>query len=136
MSRNIEIGLFIVRLVLGLSFFVHGLDKFQGGISNTAAWFGNIGLPTFLAYVVAVIELVGGISMILGLGTRIVSIMFALIMVGAMFKVKLAGGFLNGYELDLAFLSMSLLLALSGNRFVSIDLLFSIKNNSGTKTVG
>ena len=46
--------------------------KFSAGISGTVGWFASMGLPGFLAYVVAIIELVGGIAMILGVGTRIV----------------------------------------------------------------
>ena len=41
-----------------------------------------------------VIELIGGIVLILGIGTRIVSVLFAVIMLGAIFTVKLSLGFL------------------------------------------
>lgn len=86
----------------------HGVAKFQGGIGNIAGWFQSIGIPGSMAYVVATIELVGGIALILGLGTRIVSAILAIILLIATFKVKLAVGFLGngqmaGYELDLAF---------------------------------
>ncbi|KHF38976.1 DoxX family protein [Halalkalibacter okhensis] len=119
MKRS-EVGLFIVRVVLGLTFFLHGLDKFQNGISNIAGWFDSIGLPGFLAYIVAVIELVGGVMMVLGIGTRMVSILFALVMVGAMITVKLPLGFLDGFELDVVLLAMSLQLAITGNTFLSL----------------
>jgi putative oxidoreductase len=42
------------------------------------------------------IEVVGGIALILGVGTRIASALFGLIMIGAIFTVKLPDGFLNG----------------------------------------
>ena len=58
-------------VVLGITFFIHGLAKFQGGIENTVGWFASIGLGA-LAYAVASIELVGGILLIIGLGSRIV----------------------------------------------------------------
>ena len=110
MNMN-EIGKVILRVVLGLTFFIHGLDKFQGGIANTAGYFDSLGIPGFLAYVVAAIELIGGIALILGIGTRIISILLALIMLGAIFTAKLSLGFLvngqmAGYELDLALLAM------------------------------
>ncbi len=57
--------------MLGLTFFIHGLVKFQGGIENTAGWFASIGIPSFMAYVVGVIELVGGIALIIGLGSEL-----------------------------------------------------------------
>lgn len=129
MTRNVEIGVLISRLVLGITFLVHGFTKFQGGIGNTAGWFQSIGLPGFGAHIIAGIELVGGIAIILGLGTRLVAALFGLTMVGAMVKVKLAAGFMGnqqmaGYELDLALLALSILLMLTGSNLLSLDRLF------------
>ncbi|MBD2863285.1 DoxX family protein [Paenibacillus oceani] len=126
MNRNIEIGLLITRLVLGIIFLVHGIVKFRDGIGNISGWFDSIGIPGFAAYIVAIIELVGGLALIVGFGTRIVSILLAIVMAGAIFKVKLAAGFLGngqvaGYELDLALLAIALLLALSGSRLLALD---------------
>lgn len=64
--------------------------------------------------------------MIAGLGTRIVAVLFALTMVSAIIKVKLAAGFLGnqqmaGYELDLALLAIAVLIGLSGSRLLSLD---------------
>src|SRR5687767_3150851 len=103
-----EIGALILRVTLGALFFIHGLVKFQGGIENIVGWFESIGLPGFMAYGVALVELIGGIALIIGLGTRLFSALFALLMVGATLKVKLSVGLLGngqmaGYELDLAF---------------------------------
>lgn len=117
---------FLLRIVLGISFFVHGLVKFQGGIGNIVGWFESIGIPGFLAYVVGAVELVGGIALILGLGTRIVSALLTLVMVGAILKAKIAIGFLGtaemaGYELDLAFLVIALFLAVNGSKLWSVD---------------
>ncbi|MGM0883092.1 MAG: DoxX family protein [Bacillota bacterium] len=121
MKKQVEIGALLLRVVLGLLFFVHGLDKFQGGIGNTAGWFQSIGLPGFAAYLVAFIELVGGIALIVGLGTRIVSGLFVLIMLGAIIKVKFAAGFLGGFELDLALMVMALYLVINGSMMLSVD---------------
>ncbi|MFC4558318.1 DoxX family protein [Virgibacillus kekensis] len=121
-----EVSTLILRVVLGISFFVHGLDKFQGGVANTAMWFDSIGIPGFLAYVVASLELVGGILLVVGLGTRVVAGLLSIIMVGAILKVKLTIGFLGngqmaGYELDLAFLAMAVFLAINGSKALSLD---------------
>lgn len=124
--NKLGVSIFLLRMMLGVSFFVHGLVKFQGGIGNTAGWFESIGIPGFLAYVVGTIELVGGIALILGLGTQIVSALLAIVMIGAILKVKLAIGFLGtaemaGYELDLAFLVIALFLAVNGSKLWSVD---------------
>ncbi|WP_223590281.1 DoxX family protein [Neobacillus bataviensis] len=77
----------------------------------------------------------GGIALIIGLGTRIVSALFSLLMIGAILKVKLSVGLLGngqmaGYELDLGFLAMAVFLVISGSKLLSIDQLFSKKDSN------
>ena len=135
MNNKFEISTFILRVVLGISFFIHGLTKFQGGIENIVGWFDSIGLPGGLAYVVAVIELVGGLALVLGLGSRVVSILLSLVMIGAIIKVKLAVGFLGngqmaGYELDLAFLAMAVVIAINDSKLFALDqVIFNKQSN-------
>lgn len=115
-----HLGLVMIRLVLGVIFFSHGFIKFSDGIANTVAFFETIGISGFLAYVVGSIELVGGVLMILGLGTRIVSVLFSIILIGALITVKRSTGMLGGYELDIALLSMSLSLIIGGGGTYSL----------------
>nr|WP_207627621.1 MULTISPECIES: DoxX family protein [Bacillaceae] len=115
-----------MRVILGITFFVHGFVKFQGGIENIVGWFDAIGLPGFLAYGVASIEVIGGIALVLGLGSRFVAGLLAILMAGATLKVKLAVGFLGngemaGYELDLALLAMAVFIAINGSKMLALD---------------
>ncbi|MDR6552894.1 DoxX family protein [Paenibacillus qinlingensis] len=124
-----QLGVLILRLILGITFFVHGVSKFQGGIENIAGWFSSIGIPSYMAYIVALIELIGGIALILGLGTRWVSAILAILLVIATFKVKMAVGFLGngqlaGYELDLSMIGIAIYLFLNGSNLLSIDSIF------------
>ncbi|MGG3561606.1 DoxX family protein [Neobacillus rhizosphaerae] len=142
MNNKFEVSTFILRVVLGISFFIHGLTKFQGGIENIVGWFDSIGLPGGLAYVVAVIELVGGLALVIGLGSRVVSILLSLVMIGAMIKVKLAVGFLGngqmaGYELDLAFLAMAVVIAVNDSKLFALDQVIFNKqtNKNGNQKV-
>jgi putative oxidoreductase len=125
MSKKFEASTLILRVILGITFFVHGLVKFQGGIENIVGWFDSIGLPGFLAYGVALVEMIGGAALVLGLGSRIVSALLALLMIGAIVKVKLAGGFLGdgqaGYELDLALLAIAVVIAINGSKMFALD---------------
>ncbi|MCV9886984.1 DoxX family protein [Metabacillus halosaccharovorans] len=110
---KLEVGLFILRVYLGFAFFMHGLAKFQGGVGNTASWFDSIGLPGFAAYIVAAVELVGGLLLIVGFGTRYISALFFIILLVATLKVKLSSGFMgngqgSGFELDLAYAVMAI----------------------------
>ncbi|RBN43016.1 oxidoreductase, partial [Priestia megaterium] len=102
MNKNVEIGSLIIRLVLGFTFLVHGFQKWQGGIENTVGFFDSLGIPGFMAYIVATIELVGGVLIILGLATRVVSALFVAVMLGAIFTAKLKSGFVGGFEFDIA----------------------------------
>lgn len=134
MINKHEAAATILRIVLGATFLIHGAAKFQGGIENTVSFFESLGLPGFSAYMVALVELVGGLAMLLGVGTRVVSILFAIVLAVAVVKVKLAGGFLGngqmaGYELDLALLAMSIFLAISNKSLFALDnVIFQAKN--------
>ncbi|EIJ78445.1 membrane protein YfiD [Bacillus methanolicus PB1] len=138
MENRFEIGSFLLRITAGAVFAVHGFAKFSGGIENTAGWFSSIGLPGFLAYGIALIELIGGICLIIGLGTRIFSSLLAIVMIGAIVKVKLAAGFMGngqgaGWELDLALLAITLSLAISGSSLLSIgEWIFNRKESDMT----
>lgn len=125
----------IMRVVLGIIFIFHGIAKFQMGLGNVDAWFSSIGIPGFLAYVVATLELVGGIMLIAGLFTRYVSVLFVVLLLGAIFTAKLSAGLLGngqaaGYELDLGFLLISLYLAVADKSPVSVDSLIMRKRSA------
>ncbi|MBV7509146.1 DoxX family protein [Bacillus sp. sid0103] len=129
-----EIGALILRVTLGALFLIHGIVKFQGGIENIVGWFESIGLPGFMAYGVALFEIIGGIALIIGLATRLVSTLFGLLMIGAILKVKLSVGLLGngqmaGYELDLAFLAMAVYLAINGSKLLSVSYLIFQKDS-------
>lgn len=135
MNLKNEIGAFILRVTLGALFLIHGVVKFQGGIENTVGWFSSIGLPGFMAYGVALLEIIGGVALIIGLATRYVSALYALLMIGAILKVKLSLGLLGngqmaGYELDLALLAMAVYLTITDSKFLSVNQLFSQKNST------
>lgn len=129
LSNKNELSFFIIRLVLGLTFFAHGLRKFQDGIHNTENFFNSLGVFDWLAYPVAILELVGGILVILGLGTRIISTLFSLLMVGAIITVKFDQGFIGGYEFDLLLLAVSLFFVVNNSQSISLDKFLSNRNN-------
>ncbi len=80
-----------------------------------------------MAYIVGIIELVGGIAIILGLATRIFGALLAITMIVAIFTAKLSIGFIGGadglagYELDLALGAIALYFALAGPSSFSLD---------------
>lgn len=125
----------IMRMVLGIIFLSHGVAKFQMGLSNVDAWFSSIGVPGFLAYVVAMLELIGGIMLIAGLFTRYVSALFVVMLIGAIVTAKLPVGLLGnaqmpGYELDLGFILISLYLVVADHSTLSVDRLIMNKRSA------
>nr|MDH3082800.1 DoxX family oxidoreductase CatD [Bacillus subtilis] len=120
MNKSFEIGTLLLRVITGIIFFVHGLSKFQG-MEGTIQFFGKIGLPSFMAYVIAAIELIGGVLVFFGLATRIVGVLFALTLIGAIITVKLKAPFMGNAEFDYLLLLTSIHLALTGSRFLALD---------------
>ncbi|WP_139490935.1 DoxX family protein [Brevibacillus dissolubilis] len=132
-------ALTVLRVVVGIIFAAHGFAKFQMGLDNVSGWFSSIGIPGFLGYVVAVLELVGGIALIVGLGTRVISAALGFIMIGAIITVKGGNGLMGadgaaGYEFDLALLAMLVALAMAKGSALSVDgLLFGKKSSTEVK---
>lgn len=123
---RLNIVITIMRVVLGIIFLVHGISKMQMGLGNTAGWFSSLGMPGFTAYIVAFLELIGGIALIIGLLTRYFSMAYIILLLGAIVTVKLPIGLLGngqmaGYELDLALLVLSIYFAVADERGFGLD---------------
>ena len=104
------------------------------GLSNVDARFSSIGVPGFLAYVVAVLELAGGIMLIVGLFTRYVSALFVVMLVGAIVTAKLSVDFsatgkwrATSWTLRLL---ITLYLAAANDTSLSIDRLMNNKRSA------
>src|SRR5690348_916995 len=109
-------GIFIVRVITGLLFAVHGWGKFAGGIGSAVGYFGKIGIPMpgVLAPFIAGLELIGGILLIIGLATRWISLLFVCEMAVTMLYVQLPSKGWSGADLDRLLLAVALLLVLAG----------------------
>ena len=86
MPRHIEYGIAFLRVSLGVMFLAHSvlLKHFVYTLPGTAQFFESIGLPGLLAYVVFWMEAVGGVLLVLGVGTRLVSLALIPILLGAL----------------------------------------------------
>lgn len=93
LTRHDYVGPFVLRLGLGGVFIAHALAKaFVSTLPRTAQYFEANGFPAWTAYPVFAIELFGGIALVLGARVRLVSILLAAVMVGAV-KPHLTNGF-------------------------------------------
>jgi putative oxidoreductase len=109
-----------IRIMAGIAFIMHGLPKLEG-MDKTQGFFGSLGLPPELALPVGLLEVIGGFALILGIATRIASVLFIIEMTGAILAAKITKGFVGGYELDLLLLAIAVSLLISGPGRVSIE---------------
>lgn len=73
-----------LRVTTGILFLVHGLIKlFVFTPAGTAGYFESIGLPGVLGYVTILVESAGGLALVLGFKTRIVSAALVPVLLGA-----------------------------------------------------
>ena len=69
-----QYGIALLRLALGAMLLAHGLLKvLVFTLPRTATFFDFVGFPGALAYLVATAEILGGIALVLGFHTRLVS---------------------------------------------------------------
>src|SRR3954468_21945981 len=107
-----SVGLLILRVGLAVVFIMHGWPKLNPNspMKGTAGFAGflkqmNVPMPMFFAWIVALLETVGSVLLVLGIGTRILGLLFAIDMLVAIVKARIgmmkspfAGGNGIGWE--------------------------------------
>jgi len=83
-ASNSSLAILVGRVLLSILFILAGYSKLTA-ISATAGWFGSIGLPmpTVTTVVVGLVELLGGLAVLIGFQTRIAAIVLAIFILGA-----------------------------------------------------
>jgi putative oxidoreductase len=127
----LDIGLLLIRLVIGALFIGHGAQKLFGwfggyGLKGTGGWFESIGMKpgVTMALFAGLAELIGGILFALGFLTPLAGIIIAGTMVMAIVKVHAPNGLWatsNGYEYNLTLLAVAIGIALIGAGQYSLD---------------
>jgi putative oxidoreductase len=123
----LDLGLLVVRLALGGVMIAHGVQKaFLNGVPATQQGFAGMGapLPEVTGVLVTLLELGGGVLVVLGLATRVVALLYGATMVGAALLVHLPNGFYaaaGGWELVGLLAVLCLALVVSGAGRYSVD---------------
>ena len=123
-QSRINGALAVLRVALGIVFVAHGAQKlFIYGIDGVSGAFAQMGMPAFLGPVVGAGELLGGIALIAGFLTPVAAAGLSLIMLGAIVKVHLPGGFFmpSGVEFAFSLLAGLVALILVGAGSYSVD---------------
>lgn len=132
-----DLGLLVLRLVLGLTFVGHGSQKLFGwfggsGLKTTIGWMGKMGFRPawFWGLMAALTEFGGGILLALGFLSPLGSLGIIAAMSIAILKVHWSKGFWNtkgGIEFPLINLTAALSLGMLGPGFYSLDSALGLK---------
>jgi len=132
-----------IRMILGVGFMVHGWAKWNRGPAAFAELLkqARVPLPLANAWLVTVLEILGGLALLIGAFVALVSIPLIFSMLGAMFTVNIKYGFsaVNtigltpegpqlgppGYEINLLYIAGLVALMLGGAGPLSLDALRS-----------
>jgi putative oxidoreductase len=111
-----DVGLFLLRLAIGIIFAVHAIPK----LKNSKEMSGGMGMPSYVVFLLGVVELLGSVAIALGFYVQIVALVFSCIMLGAIWKkinswhVPFFAHTSTGWEFDFILLFANLLLFLGG----------------------
>jgi putative oxidoreductase len=134
------LALLLLRVGLGVIFISHGYPKLFTQSQHATEAFAHLGFPAYFAYISGVLELFGGILLIVGLFTRIAGLLLAVEMAVALVKVH---GILtnpmavHNYEFPMAMMVGAFALAALGAGMISLDQpIFAKQRNFSKKPKG
>ena len=130
-----DVGMLVLRVVVGIVFVVHGAgDIFEAGVSSNVENYREAGipLPELSAPFAAYVQFLGGLALIAGLFSRLVTLGMVVVMAGALIFVH-AGeqipigqdGSGSGFALIMGAASLALVLAGPGR--ISLDYLIATR---------
>jgi putative oxidoreductase len=128
-----------LRLIVGYGFFAHGYAKLLRGPDNFINILTALGVPApeLMAWATILVEVVGGIAILIGAFVPLFAVPMIIILLVATFTVHIQNGFSSiklqtitangpqfgqpGYEADLLYLACIVTLLLIGSGPLSVD---------------
>lgn len=141
-QTNDDVALLVLRVLLGLVFFAHGMQKlttmFGGfGFEGTMGFFtGKMGIPVIFAFLAIMAEGLGWAGLITGLLTRIAAFGITVNMIVAVYMIHWHNGFFmnwfgamtsegkpvgEGFEFHLLVIAIGIALMIRGGGKWSVD---------------
>ena len=142
---------FPLRLIAGYGFLEHGYAKLTHGPEQFAAILHALSVPSpqLMAWATIIVELLGGLAVVLGAFIPLASIPMAMILLVAMFTVHFQYGFSSikiqavtaagaqfgppGCEVDLLYIACLAALVLGGSGPLSIDHFLTKRSTSNSR---
>lgn len=137
-----------LRAIVGYGFMAHGFAKLFRGAGAFATILHGLGVPApdLMAWATILVEICGGLSVLLGAFVWVASIPMVAVLLVAMFTVHLPYGFSSiklvavtnaraqfgppGYEVDLLYIACLAALVLGGSGPFSVDGLIARRSTS------
>jgi putative oxidoreductase len=135
-QTNDDIATMVLRVLLGVVFFPHGMQKLLGwfggpGFEGTMGFFtGTLGIPVIFAFLAIIAEGLGSLGLITGFLTRLSAFGIAVNMAVAVYMLHWQNGFFmnwlgkqagEGYEYHLLVIAIAVALIIKGGGKLSVD---------------
>jgi len=127
---NPDLGLAILRVVVGVIFIAHGAPAVFGSMEGTTALMESLGipLPVVAAWAIKLLEFLGGISLVAGFLVTPVSLLLGAHMMMGIVLIHAARGFYvvgpganSGIEFNLLLTAALLMLVFGGPGSAAMD---------------
>lgn len=105
--HNYHIGIFLIRITLGIIFIIHSLRIAQN-LDATFALFANFGLSPSIVYAIGAVEFVGGVFLALGVLTSFAALLLAADMIFTFYTLRVGSPYYLDRTLELVLAGVSL----------------------------
>jgi putative oxidoreductase len=143
-----DAAVFILRILLGIVFFPHGMQKLLGwfggyGFAGSMGFFtGQMGIPAIFAFLAIMAEGLGSLGLLTGLLTRVAAFGITVNMIVAVYMIHWHNGFFmnwfgamssagkpagEGFEFHLLVIAIGIALMIKGGGRWSLDRVISGK---------
>jgi len=116
--HNRSLGLLLIRIATGLVFLMHGWMKIHS-LPMVEGMMMGFGLSSWVGIFIAYLEVIGGLCLIVGIGTRVFGVVFGIEMLAAIFLTGVDRGY-RAHELEIVLMLLSFGVALAGSGIYSL----------------
>jgi len=129
-QTNDDVALLVLRILLGVVFIPHGMQKILGFSGTMQMFTTNLHIPWIFAFLAIMAEFLGSWGLITGLFTRVAAFGIAVNMLVAVYMLHWQNGFFmnwfgnqkgEGYEYHILVVAIALALMIKGGGKWSID---------------